>query len=363
VDRLNAPVILCVNAGSSSLKCARFELAGDEPREVDGVELDTGPDALGDALDALIGAVPPSVVAHRVVHGGPHLDRHCVLDDETAEALRQAVPFAPLHLPSELAAIDATARRLPDAVQVVCFDTTFHRTMPTVARRLPIPDAFDRAGLRRFGFHGLSCEYVVGAVGADALGRAVVAHLGSGASLTAIEAGRSVDTTMGLTPTGGVVMATRTGDLDPGVLLHIARAGGLDPDALEDLVNRRSGLRGVSGSTGDMRALLDARAAGDGAAALAVDVFCASVRKHIGALAAVLGGIDTLVFTGGIGEHAPIVRALICDRLAHLGVVLDRDRNERSDAVVSAGEVTVRVVATDENLVVARHAAQLARLV
>jgi acetate kinase len=363
VDRLNAPAILCVNAGSSSLKCARFELAGDEPHEVDRVELDTGPDALGDALDALTGASPPRAVAHRVVHGGPHLDRHCVLDAETAEALRQAVPFAPLHLPPELAAIDATARRLPDAVQVVCFDTTFHRTMPTVARRLPIPDAFDRAGLRRFGFHGLSCEYVVGAVGADALGRAVVAHLGSGASLTAIEAGRSVDTTMGLTPTGGVVMATRTGDLDPGVLLHIARAGGLDPGALEELVNRRSGLRGVSGTTGDMRALLDARTAGDAAAALAVDVFCASVRKHVGALATVLGGIDTLVFTGGIGEHAPVVRALICDRLAHLGVLIDRDRNERSDAVISSGDVTVRVVPTDENLVVARHAADLARLV
>jgi acetate kinase len=244
----------------------------------------------------------------------------------------------------------------------VCFDTTFHRTMPAVARRLPIPAALDRAGVRRFGFHGLSCEYVVGAVGADALGRAVVAHLGSGASLTAIDAGRSVDTTMGLTPTGGVVMATRTGDLDPGVMLHLAREHDLAPDALEHLVNQQSGLLGLSGTTGDMRALLEARRAGDAEAALAVDVFCASVRKHVGSLAAVLGGIDTLVFTGGIGEHAPEVRALACAGLAHLGIVLELDRNQRSDAVISGGDVTVRVVATDENLVIARHAARLAHL-
>jgi acetate kinase len=234
--------------------------------------------------------------------------------------------------------------------------------MPAVARRLPIPAALDRAGVRRFGFHGLSCEYVVGAVGADALGRAVVAHLGSGASLTAIDAGRSVDTTMGLTPTGGVVMATRTGDLDPGVMLHLAREHGLAPDALEHLVNQQSGLLGLSGTTGDMRALLEARRSGDTAAALAVDVFCTSVRKHVGSLAAVLGGIDTLVFTGGIGEHAPSVRAIACAGLAHLGIVLDLDRNERSDGVISGGDVTVRVVATDENLVIARHAARLAHL-
>jgi acetate kinase len=192
----------------------------------------------------------------------------------------------------------------------------------------------------------------------------VVAHLGSGASLTAIADGRSVDTTMGLTPSGGVVMATRTGDLDPGVLVHLARDRGFGPDALEELVNRQSGLLGLSGTTGDMRVLLDARAGGDEQAALAVDVFCASVRKHVGALAAVLGGIDTLVFTGGIGEHAPVVRALVCEGLAHLGVVVDADRNERSNAAIGAGAgaVAVRVVATDENLVVARHAARLTGL-
>jgi acetate kinase len=350
VDRLNPPALLCVNAGSSTLKCARYELVDGTPREVDRTEVAADPRALDDALERLAGELDPSVVAHRVVHGGPRLDQHCVLDDRVVEELRGAIPFAPVHLPAELAAIDAVARRMPDARQVVCFDTTFHRTMPEVARRLPLPAALDAAGVRRFGFHGLSCEYVVGAVGATALGRAVIAHLGSGASLTAIRDGRSVDTTMGLTPTGGVVMATRTGDLDPGVLLHLGREHDLDADALEDLVNRRSGLLGLSGTTGDMRALLDALDDGDANAALAVDAFCASVRKHVGALTAVLGGLDTLVFTGGIGEHAPRIRRRVCEGLEHLGVEGD------------AGSVQVRVVATDENLVIAGHAARLTGL-
>jgi acetate kinase len=351
VERLNAPAVLCVNAGSATLKCARYELAGGVPREVGRADVDADSRALDDALARLGDGLDPDVVAHRVVHGGPRLDQHSLLDDRVLAELRRAIPFAPLHLPSELAAIDAVARRMPAVRQVVCFDTTFHRTMPEVARRLPLPEAFDRAGVRRFGFHGLSCEYVVGMVGAEALGRAVIAHLGSGASLTAILEGRSVDTTMGLTPTGGVVMATRTGDLDPGVLLHLWRAHDLDADALEDLVNRRSGLLGLSGTTGDMRALLDALDRGDANVALAVDVFCASVRKHVGALATVLGGLDTLVFTGGIGEHAPGIRQRVCEGLAHLGV--DGD----------TGPVRVRVVATDENLVMARHAARLAELV
>jgi acetate kinase len=363
VDRLNGRGILCINAGSSSLKCARYETTDGAPAEIERTEVDTGPHALDEALTALTddAGAPPGIVAHRIVHGGPHLDQHCVVDDRVRETLRRAVPFAPLHLPAELAALDATAVRLPEAVQIVCFDTTFHRTLPAVARRLPLPEELDRAGVRRFGFHGLSCEYVVGAAGADRLQRAVVAHLGSGASLTAIADGCSVDTTMGMTPTGGVIMATRSGDLDPGVLVHVVRARGLDPDALEDLVNERSGLLGLSGATGDMRALLDARAVGDPAATLAVDAFCSSVRKQVGALATVLGGLDTLVFTGGIGEHAPAVRQEVCAGLEHLGVQLDDARNERSDPVIDGGRgVDVRVVSTDENLVMARHAARLA---
>jgi acetate kinase len=349
VDRLSAPTVLCLNAGSSSLKLARFTVVDGDVHETARADLPAGDDALDGAF-ASDREAAPAVVAHRVVHGGPRLDEHCVVNERVLEQLRAAVPFAPLHLPAELAAIDATARRFPDATQVVCFDTTFHRTLPPVARRLPIPTDLDRAGVRRFGFHGLSCEYVVGSVGAAELGRAVIAHLGSGASLTAVVDGRSVDTTMGLTPTGGVVMATRTGDLDPGVMLHVAREHGFDVDALEALVDHRSGLLGVSGTTGDMRTLLDARDDGDADAALAIDVFCASVRKHVGALATVLGGLDTLVFTGGIGEHAPAVRDLVCEGLAHLGV--DGD----------AGSVRVCVVATDENLVMARHAVRLTRI-
>jgi acetate kinase len=353
VDRLIASGILCVNAGSSTLKCSRYELADGELREVDRTEVAAGSEAIDRALARLVpeDAVPPAVVAHRIVHGGPDLDQHCVVDTDVLDQLRRSVPFAPLHLPIELAALDVTGRRLPDAIQVACFDTTFHRTLPPVARRLPLPAVFDRAGVRRFGFHGLSCEYVVDAVGAAALGRAIVAHLGSGASLTAVLDGRSVDTTMGLTPTGGVVMATRTGDLDPGVMLHLAREHRLDPDALEVIVNQQSGLLGLSGVSGDMRVLLNASANGDTAATLAVDMFCASVRKHVGALTTVLGGLDTLVFTGGIGEHAPRVRQLVCDGLAHLGV--DGD----------VGSVRVRVVSTHENVVVARHAARLTGLV
>lgn len=364
MDRLTPRTILCINAGSSTLKTARYEIADGALREVDAHEVAAGPRALDHALDALVADATkhPDVVAHRVVHGGPHLDRHCAIDAEVLDRLRRAEPFAPLHLPVEIAAITTTMRRIPNAAQIACFDTTFHRTLPAIARRLPLPEEFDRAGVRRFGFHGLSCEFVVGAVGASVLGRAIVAHLGSGASLTALEHGRSADTTMALTPTGGVVMATRTGDLDPGVMLYLARERDLDPDALEDLVNRRSGLLGLSGSTGDMRALLDAGASGDTAATLAVDVFCASVRKQVGALTTVLGGLDTLVFTGGIGEHAPRVRALVCAGLAHLGVALARERNERGDAVIDddTGRVRVRIVPTDENLVVARHAARLA---
>jgi acetate kinase len=366
VDRLSATAILCVNAGSSTLKCARYDVADGEPHEVDRADVPAGPDALDHALATLTadGTETPAVVAHRVVHGGPELDRHSVIDAAVLAQLRHAVPFAPLHLPAELAAIDATMRRVPAAVQVACFDTTFHRTLPTVARRLPLPEELDRAGVRRFGFHGLSCEYVVSEVGAATLGRAIIAHLGSGASLTAVVEGRSVDTTMGLTPTGGVVMATRTGDLDPGVMVHLAREHGLDPDALEQLVNQHAGLRALSGTTGDMQALLDASNRGDPAATLAVDAFCTSVRKQVGALTTVLGGLDTLVFTGGIGEHSARVRALVATGLEHLGVELDAARNERADAVVDTGteRVTVRVVPTDENLVIARHAAELAGL-
>jgi acetate kinase len=245
-------------------------------------------------------------------------------------------------------------------LQVACFDTAFHRTMPAAARRLPIPARFDAAGVRRYGFHGLSYEYVVGSLGAAARGRAVVAHLGSGASMAAIREGASVDTTMGFTPAGGLVMSSRSGDLDPGVLVHLLRTEEHDADDLERIVERESGLTGVSGRTGDMRELLECR--GDDAdAALAVDMFCTRVRMQVGAYAALLGGIDNLVFTGGIGERSAPVRTEICAGLEHLGVEIDEARNRDDAAVVSpdGASCVVRVVPTDEELVIARHAARL----
>jgi acetate kinase len=266
------------------------------------------------------------------------------------------IPFAPLHLPAEIAAIEAIAARMPDRPQVVCFDTAFHRDLPDVARRLPLPRAAWDAGIRRYGFHGLSYEYVLEQVGGAAAGRLVMAHLGNGVSLAAVRDGKPIDTTMGLTPTGGLMMGTRTGDIDPGALVHWMRAHDADVDALARLVDHESGLRGVSGGTSDMQALLDARAT-SAPAAEAVALFCWIARKHVGAMAASLGGLDTLVFTGGIGEHAAPVRAEICAGLEHLGVEIDPERNAANAASIGrpGRPCAVRIVPTDEDRMIARH--------
>jgi acetate kinase len=370
--------ILCINSGSSSLKLALFRADGSErilTGAVEGIgqaggrawlrEGDEKTESAAKVADqeaatrtafALLakGAhAPPQAVGHRIVHGGPTLLEPVVIDDEVLAKLRAAIPFAPLHLPPALAAIRVAQERAPGAIQVACFDTGFHRDLPAVARRLPIPKALDDRGLHRYGFHGLSYEYIVSALGADARGRVIVAHLGSGASLAAIRDGRSIDTTMGLTPAGGVVMGTRTGDLDPGVLVFLMREG-WDADAIERLIDEDSGLRGISGTTSDMKALLAARAT-DESAKLAVDVFCAQVRKAIGALATTLGGLDRLVFTGGIGERSADVRAQIARGLEHLGVVLDEARNARNDGAISGRTAgcDVRVIPTDEESVIA----------
>jgi acetate kinase len=266
-----------------------------------------------------------------------------------------AVPYAPLHLPAEIRAIEAIAERYPRLPQIACFDTGFHRTLPAVTSHLPLPWALYDQGIRRYGFHGLSYEYVVAALGADLGRRAIIAHLGSGASMVALENGAAVDTTMGLTPAGGFMMGTRTGDLDPGIVFHLLDLGYAHGD-LDRMLNHESGLLGVSGVSADMRALL-ARRANDARAALAIEMFCHQARKAIGSLAAVLGGLDTLVFTGGIGEHAVPIRREICERLEHLGVSIDHGRNEQSSAVVStdASRCSVRVIATDEQCTIARH--------
>jgi acetate kinase len=266
------------------------------------------------------------------------------------------VPFAPLHLPSELAAIEAAMREMPAVPHVACFDTAFHRQLPEVAQRLALPRTYWDEGVRRYGFHGLSYEYVVATVGPSALGRAVIAHLGHGASMAAVRDGIPVDTTMGLTPTGGFMMSSRSGDLDPGVMLYLARQEKYDAGGIERVVTRESGLLGVSGSTGDMQELL-ARRATDGRAALAVEMFCYQARKQIGAFAAALGGLDTMIFTGGIGERAASIRTEICAGLAHLRLNLDPILNERDAETISppGSACTVRVVPTNENLMIARH--------
>jgi acetate kinase len=243
---------------------------------------------------------------------------------------------------------------------VVCFDTTFHRGLPAVARRLALPAAEPAAAVHRFGFHGLSYEYVVDRLGAAVRGRVVIAHLGNGASMAAVRDGRAIDTSMGLTPAGGFMMGTRTGDLDPGVLIYLMRAKGYDADRLDRLVNKEAGLLGVSGVSADMKTLLERRGC-DEAAALAVAMFCYQARKQVGAFAAALGGLDTLVFTGGIGERAAPVRAEIGEGLEHLGVRLDPARNAAHADPVSAPEArcVVRVIPTNEDLMIARHSRAL----
>jgi len=360
-------LILCLNAGSSSLKFSLYRMAEDKEERLTGGTMRA--DAAAESgehretvrrvfgeLEAS-GWPAPSAVGHRLVHGGPTYATPQRIDERLIAVLRQTLPLAPLHLRPEIDVIDAVTEHYRDLPQVACFDTAFHRRMPELAQRFPLPRALWTDELRRYGFHGLSYEYIVSVLGADDLTRTIIAHLGNGASLVALRDGRPVDTTMGLTPLGGVMMGTRPGDLDPGVLVYLMREKGYDADRLERLLNEESGLRGVSTTTADMKTLLAQRER-DPRAADAVAMFCASVTKAIGALAAVLGGVRTLVFTGGIGERAAPVRAEICQGLPHLGVQLDAGRNTEDAGIISgpSSACTVRVVPTNEDLVIARHA-------
>lgn len=382
--------VLCLNSGSSSLKFALYAFEGGErcmvAGAVEGLSTRRGRFWVRDAADRTLrdeprdvpdtrsavavafavldelGLPAPAAFGHRIVFGGVHHAAPKRIDDDLLAELRALSRFAPLHMPAEVAAIEATLEQAPGRPQVACFDTAFHRRMPELAQRFPLPRALWDEGVRRIGFHGLSYEYVVSALGAAAIGRGVIAHLGHGASMAAVRDGVSVDTSMGFSPTAGLMMSTRSGDLDPGVMLYLAREKGLDADALERLVTRESGLIGVSGSTGDMAELLS-RQDTDASAEQAVAMFCYLARKQIGALAAVLEGLDTLVFTGGIGERAAPVRSKICCGLLHLGIRLDSRLNEAHAAIVSAPEsaCVVRVVRTDENLIIARHTRALTR--
>lgn len=379
--------VLVLNIGSSSLKFALFDCAGEQTRLAEGaveaIAQDGGRLWLRSAADGVVSdrmqtvadpaaaialafaalasarLATPESVGHRLVHGGPSHHAPTRVDAALLAALHDAVAFAPLHLPAALAGIAAVSAHFPGLPQVACFDTHFHHALPEVARRLPMARAIDARGLRRYGFHGLSYESVVDRVGASRLGRAVIAHLGNGASMAAVVHGASHDTTMGLTPTGGLMMGTRTGDLDPGVLLHLL-ATGEDAGSLARIVNHEAGLLGVSGRTADVKALLALRAT-DPDAALAIDMFCHHAIKAVGALTATMGGVDTLVFTGGIGEHAAAVRAQICGPLAYLGVTIDAARNAAASEIISVDDstCTVRVVATDEERMIARHTARL----
>jgi acetate kinase len=357
-------VVLCLNSGSSSLKFAVYQVGREERRVAGGAVERIGANGHASAVREVFAALDAqglaatAAVGHRVVHGGSELSSPQRVDDKLLTTLRRLVPLAPLHLPSEIAIIEAVTRERPSVPQVACFDTAFHRGMPVSAQRLPLPRALWDDGVRRYGFHGLSYEYVLWKLDDAARGRLIIAHLGNGASLAALRDGHPVDTTMGLTPLGGLVMGTRPGDLDPGVLLYLMQAKGYDPQRLAALLNEESGLRGISGSTSDMKSLLERRGS-DPRAADAVAIFCTSARKHVGAFAAVLGGVDTLAFTGGIGERAGAVRAEICRDLGYLGIRLDAGKNDANAEVITASSstCTVRVVPTEEELIIARHTA------
>ena len=381
-------VVLSMNSGSSSLKFALFVVreAGPLLLAVGAVErigianggawLQVGKDrreenrphvdhaaALETAFALLEKAETraATIVGHRVVHGGAlHVEPVRVNDDLVAK-LKALIPLAPLHLPGAIEGILAVSARHPELPQVACFDTAFHASMPERARRLPLPDCFYQEGVRRYGFHGLSYEYVMSTLGPEVPSRIVIAHLGNGSSLVAVRDGRAIDTTMGCTPAGGILMGTRSGDLDPGVLVYLMREKKFSVDMLEQLVDRQSGLLAIGG-TSDMKTLLE-RAPEDAQARLAVAMFGYGVRKAIGGLVAALGGIDLLVFTGGIGEHAAEVRAHACEGLDSFGIRLDSERNDRSDEVISANlsACSVRVVKTNEDLIVARHAFRIVR--
>jgi acetate kinase len=379
--------ILTINAGSSSVRFA-FYAAGAPPERLLAGKLDrlAGPQAVLTVSEGTRGSEErvelgrseqrPSVdsllewlaahplfarveaVGHRVVHGMQRTKPEKVTP-ELLRDLTRIVPYDPEHLPREIALIEALTQRFPAVPQVACFDTAFHRTMPTVATLLPIPRRYAAKGVLRYGFHGLSYTFLVQELGrqgdpAATRGRVILAHLGNGASLAAVRDGRSIDTTMGFTPAGGLPMSTRTGDLDPGVMSYLAQSESLDPSALQRMVNHESGLLGVSESSADVRDLL-ARESTDVRAAEALALFCYQAKQWIGAFAAALGGLDTLVFAGGIGENSAPIREGICAGLEFLGIELDGARNAAGAPRISvdSGRVAVRVIRTDEESVIA----------
>ena len=353
--------MLALNSGSSSLKFGLYRVSVAQVETLLSGTLTTLKleDAVANIGQQLADAkLPvPDVIGHRIVHGGPRLLRHCLIDEPVLRQLAAATAFAPLHMPTALAVIRDAQEYFPGRPQIACFDTSFHAAMPEVARTLPIPKELRLEGVHRYGFHGLSCESIVHQLADQLPDRLIVAHLGNGASITAIKAGQSVDTSMGLTPTGGVLMGTRSGDLDPGVLLYLLREKNFTAALLEDLVDHQSGLLGISGLVSDMRQLHEA-ARSNADAKLAIEMFCYSVRKQLAAMIAVLDGADLIVFTGGIGENDPELRAAICAGLSWHGISLDVTHNSAAKNPISHAEsrCQVRVIASQEDEQIARHA-------
>jgi acetate kinase len=383
------PIILTINGGSSSIKFAVFAMgesnrrmitgsingiglpeatlhvSGLDPadnfsRVVNAPEHSGAVSALMDWIETRMGRMVLTAVGHRIVHGGPKYFAPALITTEMIEDLRQLEPFDPEHLPEEVQLAEEFRRRFPRIPQIACFDTAFHHDLPRVAQLLPIPRRFAAQGVRRYGFHGLSYAYLMEELarrsGAEAAqGRIILAHLGNGASLAAVRSGKPVDTSMSFTPTAGVPMGTRSGDLDPGLAWYLSRTANVDAEQFHKMVNFESGLLGISETSSDMSTLLKSEA-GDIRAAEAIELFCYQIRKCIGSFAAALGGVDTLVFSGGIGENAHPIRARICQELGFLGIELDGNQNSANSEIISssASRVPVHVIRTDEERMIAK---------
>lgn len=387
--------ILVINAGSSSLKFAVFNAglrltkvlegaiekigsaearlvikdkssgADDLVQNVAAQDHSAAANLLVRRLEERLLGQSLSVISHRLVHGGPKYNTPVLINNEVLADLKSYILFDPEHLPTQIQLVETFRTIFPDMRQTASFDTTFHRDLPARARLLPIPRRYQANGLRRFGFHGLSCTYIMGELaritGPEAAnGRVIIAHLGNGVSLTAVEGGKSIDTTMGLTPASGVPMSNRSGDLDPGLALYLSETEGLDAKNFSQMASFESGLLGISETSSDMERLLSIEAA-DPRAAEAVELFCYQVKKAVGSLAAALGGLDTLVFTGGMGEVAPAIRERVCKGLEFLGIEIDQDRNKQNTEVISTdgAKAVVRIIHTDEASVAASEAWRL----
>lgn len=390
MEAANAIRILTVNSGSSSLKVAVYELGRHENR-IFAVDVNRLGEPSGyiialdgqsnreerfqksfpgqrEALDAAFHVLEERglsdgihAISHRIVHGGSKYSAPQLITPEMMRELREIASIDPDHLPQAISVIEFAGRQFPRLPHVACFDTAFHRTMPRVAQLCPLPKRYFDEGVLRYGFHGISYEYVMSELrlleGERAAGRVVVAHLGSGASMAAIINGRSLDTTMGFTSTSGLLMGTRSGDIDPGILLYLLKNRDMTADAISSLINKHAGVLGVSEISADMEELLAIEETNPNAAD-AIELFCYRAKKYLAAFVAILGGLDILVFTAGIGEHAPSIRERICSGLQILGIGVDPGRNRLNAAVISSddSQVTVRVMKTNENVMLARHA-------